>query len=190
MSLVVVYDSCVLHPAPLRDLLLRLARAGMVQPRWSALILDECFRSVLDRRPDLSPAALERTRAAMEGAFPWAMVSASDERVATLQLPDPDDRHVLAAALQGQASLILTFNLRDFPARTLAPLGVAAVHPDDFVLERCIEAPGSVLSAVIRQAAALKNPPASVDDVLSRLRVCGLPRSAAWLSAEMGRDGR
>lgn len=65
MAIVAVYDACVLFPATLRDLMLRLAEAGLVQPRWSERILDECFRSVAAKRPELDPAALARTRVAM-----------------------------------------------------------------------------------------------------------------------------
>ena len=69
MAFVVVYDACVLYPAPLRDFLLRLARTGIVQARWSEEILDECFEAILRERPDLKAPALERTRQLMPTAW-------------------------------------------------------------------------------------------------------------------------
>jgi hypothetical protein len=71
MPAVVIYDACVLHPAPLRDLLVRLARAGLVRARWTDTILDECFRSILRRRPGLEEP-LRRTRELLVAPYPTA----------------------------------------------------------------------------------------------------------------------
>ena len=95
---VVVYDACVLYPAPLRDLLMHLAWARLVHARWTDAIHDEWIRNLLANRPDLSRAQLERTRALMERAVPEASVTGYEHRISALTLPDPDDRHVLAAA--------------------------------------------------------------------------------------------
>lgn len=186
MAPIALYDACVLFPAPLRDFLLRLGRVGVVQIRWSDTILDECFRSILARRPELSVAALARTRVVMTAAFPSALVEGYEELIPTLHLPDRDDRHVLAAALHSRAAVIVTFNLRDFPAGVLEPLGMAAVHPDDFVMERCADGLGPIQTALAKQAGDLKKPPGTVQDVLTRLSECGLPRSVARIRAEMG----
>jgi predicted nucleic acid-binding protein len=179
---VAVYDACVLYPAALRDFLLRLAEVDVVQPRWSARILDECFRSILRERPDLSDAALARTRAAMGRAFPDASVTGHEPLIDSLALPDPDDRHVLAAAIHAGATVIVTFNLRDFPSETLSALGVRALHPDDFVLERIEAAPGLACIALQDQLASLSRPPVTRPELLSRLASQGLPRSAARLA--------
>ena len=104
MALVVLYDACVLHPAPVRDLLIRLGRTGLVRARWSELILDECFRSILGRRPDLRPEALARSRQLMSEAIPDCIVRGFEQLVDGLSLPDVDDRHVLAAAIKAHAS--------------------------------------------------------------------------------------
>lgn len=98
-----MYDACVLYPAPLRDFLLRLARQGTVQPRWSDDILDEVFRNILKNRPDLSAEALANTRDLMNKAFPAARIEGYDALIPGLDLPDADDRHVLAAALHAGA---------------------------------------------------------------------------------------
>jgi len=186
MAPVVVYDACVLFPATLRDLMLRLAAAGLVQPRWSERILDECFRNIRLKRPDLVEAALERTRAKMCAAFPDAMQTGEGPPAAATPLPDPDDLHVLATALAAGASSIVTFNLRDFPAKVLGPLGIQSMHPDDFVLARIEEAPGLVCAVVEGQALALRNPPTSSRVLASRLSVQGLPRSAARIADLLG----
>jgi predicted nucleic acid-binding protein len=184
MAVVAVYDACVLYPAPLRDFLLRLARQGVVQPRWSDTILDEVFRNILANRPDLPAQALDRTRELMSSRFPAARIEGHEALIPSLDLPDADDRHVLAAALHARAALIVTFNLRDFPATVLEPKGVVAVHPDDFVLERIADGIEPVLAALRAQVAGLSRPPTTVQDLLARLQECGLPRAVARLRAE------
>ena len=92
MAFVVIYDACVLYPAPLRDLLVRVAQAGVVRARWTTEILDECFRSILKQRPELQPQALVRTRELMTQAVADCMVEGYEPLIAGLTLPDPDDR--------------------------------------------------------------------------------------------------
>jgi len=94
-----------MYPAPLRDLLVRIASTGIVRARWSEAILDECFRSILEQRPDLKPEALGRTRDLMKRAIPDCMVAGVEALVEGLSLPDPDDRHVLGAAIRAGAQL-------------------------------------------------------------------------------------
>lgn len=183
---VAVYDACVLFPAAVRDLMLRLGAAGLVQPRWSERILDECFRNILKHRSELSETALARTRERMCVAFPDAMVSDYAGHAEGLALPDPEDIHVVAAAIACGAKCIVTFNLRDFPASVLAPVGIEALHPDAFVLARIEEAPGLVCAVVEGQARALRNPPATVRDVVERLRGQGFPRTCARLADLLG----
>ena len=179
MAFIVVYDACVLYPAPLRDLLIRIANAGIVQAKWSERILDECFRSILRQRPDLSAEAFQRTRELMAIAVPDCMVTAFEPLEAGLTLPDPDDRHVLAAAIRANAQVIVTFNLEDFPAEVIAPLGIEAKHPDDFLLESLDIAPAAVTRCLVEQSATLRNPPRSVGDVLGTLQDLGMVRTAA-----------
>ena len=100
MSFTVIYDACVLYPAPLRDLLVRLAMSGIVRARWTDEILDEVFRNLLEDRPDLDQARLQRTRELMNAAVSDVLVEDYHPLIDTLDLPDPHDRHVLAAAIR------------------------------------------------------------------------------------------
>jgi PIN domain len=186
MAFVVLYDACVLYPAPLRDLLVRLANTGIVRARWSGLILDECFRNILANRPDLRPEALERTRELMSQAVADCMVLGFEALIEGIDLPDRDDRHVLAAAIRAGAQAIVTFNLDDFPDDRLAPYNVEAKHPDDFVLDAIDLAPGLVTSVVSDQAASLRNPPRTIGELLDTLRDQGLIRSVAKLRELFG----
>jgi len=186
MAFVVLYDACVLYPAPLRDILIRLANTGIVRARWSHPILDECFRSILENRPDLKPDALRRTRTLMTEAVADCIVTGFDALVDSLVLPDADDRHVLAAAIVAGAQAIVTFNLDDFPEDKLAPYNVQAKHPDEFVLDAIDLAPGLVTTVVSEQAAALKAPPRTVGELLDTLRDQGLVRSVARMRELFG----
>jgi hypothetical protein len=170
VALVVLYDACVLYPAPLRDLLVRLANTGIVRARWSEPILEECFRNILENRPDLKPEALKRTRELMTQAVADCIVTDFDDLLGGLDLPDANDRHVLAAAIRAGAQAIITFNLDDFPEDKLAPHNVAAKHPDEFVLDAIDLAPGLVTTVVSEQAASLRNPPRTVSELLDTLR--------------------
>ena len=186
MAFVVVYDACVLYSAPVRDLLIRIANAGIVRARRTERILDECFRNILRQRPDLAPAALDRTRHLMNDAVPDCLVLGYEPLVEGLALPDPDDRHVLAAAIRANAQAIVTFNLADFPAETLGPYDIEAKHPDDFVLDSIDLAQATVVRCVTEQAAELRNPPTTVPQLLDTLRAQGLAQSVARLRELLG----
>ena len=146
-----VYDACVLYPAPLRDLLMWLGLSGCCRARWSARIHDEWKRSLLRCRPDLTAAQLDRTSDLMDHAIPDARVTGYEALVDGLVLPDADDRHVLAAAIRCHASVIVTFNERDFPAEVLSPFGLEAQHPDAFVENLFDLDPAAVVTAAQRQ---------------------------------------
>lgn len=178
----------MLHPAPLRDLLMRGAAADVMQARWSDAVLGEMVRSLARRRPDVGVAGFNRLRTAMERALPDARVDGYESLMRDLALPDPDDRHVLAAAVHAGAAVIVTFNLADFPAAALAPYGVAAQHPDAFV-GHCLDvAPQTMRRLVSEQAGALRRPPLSVDAVLDALAALGLERSTSRLRALLAAD--
>ena len=120
MSFVVLYDANVLYPSTMRDLLIRIAQARLVQAKWTNQILDEVFDNLRENRPDLNSDALSRTRKLMICAVRDCIVVGYEPLIDALELPDPDDRHVLAAAIRARAQVIVTNNLKDFPARQLA----------------------------------------------------------------------
>ena len=124
-----VYDANILYPAPLRDLFIRLAQAGLVRAKWTEIIHDEWSRNVLKDNPHLSEQRLARTRTLMNEAVRDCLVTGYEELIDSLTLPDPDDRHVLAAAIRASAEVIVTYNLTDFPAETLARFDIEAQLP-------------------------------------------------------------
>jgi hypothetical protein len=176
-----LYDACVLYPAPLRDLLMRVALTDLFRARWTDRIHDEWVNNLLQDRPDLNRDQLERTRELMNAHVRDSLVTGYEGLVEGLDLPDPDDRHVLAAAIRTRASVIVTFNVGDFPEAVLDPLGIEAQHPDEFLTHLLDLAPGAVWAAVKRQRAALKNPPKTVEELLTTLQQQQLPRTVARL---------
>lgn len=126
---VVVYDANVLYPSTLRDVLIRVGLARLAYPKWTDQILDEVFRNLRANRPDLDPARLDRTRRLMNDAIRDVTVVGYEHLIDQLDLLDADDRHVLAAAIHAEAQVIVTRNLRDFPADRLSTWGVEAQHP-------------------------------------------------------------
>ena len=177
----VIYDACVLYPVPLRDLLMHLARTGLFRARWTDRIHDEWIRGVLADRPDLRPEQLRRTRELMDAHTLDCLVTGYEKLIGGLSLPDPDDRHVLAAAIRGRADAIVTFNLKDFPAATLAEFGVMAQHPDEFVRHLIDLDAVAVCEAVQRQRRALKNPTRTVEQLLGTLEMQGLSQTVSFL---------
>jgi predicted nucleic acid-binding protein len=167
-------DASVLYPAPLRDLLLELAVADLYRAKWSDAVHDEWIRAILRNRPDLTRAQLERTRDLMNAHARDALVTDFELLIDILELPDPDDRHVLAAAIKGRADLIVTANLKDFPSGLLDRWGIEAQHPDEFLTHQFHLSQPVFLQAVKTARLRLKNPPKSVEDYLDTLRAQGL----------------
>jgi predicted nucleic acid-binding protein len=176
-----VYDASVLYPAPLRDLLMHLAATELFRARWTDAIHDEWMGSLLRDRPDLSRERLERTRDAMNETVLDCLVEDFDELIPALTLPDPDDRHVLAAAIRARADVIVTANLKDFPSDVLDRYGIDAQHPDEFVRYLIDLAPGQVCFAVKMHRASLKNPPKTVAEYLDTLARQSLPETVSAL---------
>jgi predicted nucleic acid-binding protein len=137
--------------------------------RWTNAIHDEWIRSVLKNRPDLTRAQLERTRDLMNAHARDALVQGFEDLIPSLSLPDPDDRHVLAAAIRGRVDVIVTYNTKDFPAETAAYYGIEIQHPDEFLIHVFDLVPGAVLEALQRLRQSLKNPPVAIEQYLIRL---------------------
>lgn len=183
MTFTVVYDACVLYPNTLRDLLIRIAQSGTVQARWTGEILDEMTSSLQRNRPDIPAGKLERLRVLMNDAVRDCLVAGYEPLIEGLKLPDPDDRHVLAAAIKSGAQVIVTQNLRDFPAADLEPWDITVKSADDFIHDQ-IGVNGHVVAACVQQIADSRTRmPESFDDVLSQLERDGLLRSVTALRA-------
>ena len=175
-------DACVLYPAQLRSLFLYLATAGeLFRARWTDAIHEEWMRTLCESHPDGTRSKAERIRDLMNAHVPDCLVAGYEDLIPTLTLPDPDDRHVLAAAIQGGASVIVTFNLADFPAAVLSGFDIEAVHPDEFVGRLLAAHPAKVRESVRRQRLSLKNPPKTAEEFIAIIEQSQLPLTAAVL---------
>lgn len=163
-------DACVLYPAPVRDLLIETANTGVYRARWSDEIHDEWSRHLQANNPKVTPQTVARVRELMNIAVPDALVTGYESLIPTLNLPDPDDRHVLAAAIVGRADVIVTTNLKDFPSDLLAPFGIEAQHPDEFLMHQRDLNHDRFLECVKRIRSRLVNPELSPDEYIERLR--------------------
>lgn len=164
MSFPAFLDACVLVPIKLTDLLLRLAEANTYRILWSAEVLHEVERNLprLGVAPDKARTRIRR----MCDTFPDAMVNGY-EALVPVMTNDPKDRHVLAAAVRADAAVIVTSNVKDFPASALDPYDLDAVHPDDFLLDQLDLYPRQTLRCLREQIAAHRNPVISTEQFLS-----------------------
>lgn len=160
----VLLDSCVLYPASIRDLAVELAAAELFRAKWSDDIHNEWITSLLSDRPDLKREQLLRTRDKVNQAVRDCLVDGYRALIDGPRRPDPNDRHVLAAAMVAHASLIVTFNLRDFPQECLDPFHIESQHPDDFFAYQLDLEPRLFCNAVRDIVARLKKPAISIDD--------------------------
>jgi predicted nucleic acid-binding protein len=169
MPFAAVLDASVLYPLPLRDTLLRVAETELYDPYWSERILDEVVRNlVADGRASEEQA--RRLTDAMAGAFDGAAVPrAAIDRLEPAMANDPEDRHVLAAAVVSGAQAVVTLNLKHFPIEACEPFAIEPLHPDVFLLDLHGLDAQEVYEAVERQAAALSRPRMSVNELLDRL---------------------
>jgi hypothetical protein len=175
------FDANVFFGARLRSLVLELSKSGLFRARWSEHVHDEWIAAVLAKRADIDPIKLRVVRQLMNEAVPDCLVTGYEELIPSLSLPDPSDRHVLAAAILGSASVIVTFNESDFPQETLSPFGIHTRHPDLFLLETEGLDPGSLVRALECDRRRYRNPPLTVDQYVGDLRRAGLPRTADYL---------
>lgn len=151
-----------------------LALTDLYRARWSNDIHEEWIRNVLKNRPDLKREQLVRTRDMMNANVRDCLITGHEPYIETITLPDPSDRHVVAAAIKSGASLIVTFNLKDFPASALAPLDIEAQHPDDFIAHQIDLHIAKVIEAVANHRRSLRNPPKTTDEYLDTLLNQGL----------------
>ena len=149
------------------DVLLTLADRGLLNPCWSEAVLNEARKAVNQ---------IHGTKrgvhyiAAAESAFPYALVNPDESDLLKVEFPDPNDRHVIAAAIAGNCEIIVTYNVKDFPPSALSPMGLRALRPDDFLMEVASESPKETIAAVNSIVAVKKRPPRTMDEELKGLR--------------------
>lgn len=172
------FDANVFYGAQLRSLILHLAQTKLFRARWSDRVHEEWIGSLLKNRPDLKPGDLDRIRHLMDAAVLDAVVTGYEPLIDAMALPDPDDRHVLAAAVMCKASCIVTFNVSDFPLGRLAPYGLHTVHPDDSLLDVASIDPLTFADAVRDDLDHYRAPPLDLPEYVIALRKAGVPRIA------------
>lgn len=187
MAFVALHDSSVLHPASLRDLLIRLGSSGLYQAKWTEQILDEALAAIVRDQPEFAER-LDQTRELMRNAIPDVTVTGYEDLIPSLEFPDPGDRHVLAAAIVCNAQVIITSNLRRVPEVQLQRYNIEAQRPDEFIVNVIELAPARVVNIVQQQAQALTRPAMTFDELLERFRTLGLPRAAAAICQQLGPD--
>ena len=170
-----VFDACVLYPAPLRDLLMSVAMTDQFRARWTSEIHDEWMRNLLKNRDDISPEKLERTAELMNTAVPDCLVENYEGYIDSLELPDPDDRHVLAAAIKCQADVIVTNNIKDFPKEVLSQYDIDVQTPDVFLSHLFDLNQTAFCGAVKQQRERLQNPNHTAEELLETFYNQGLP---------------
>jgi len=173
-------DANVLYPAPIRDLLLSLAAVGLYHARWTDRIQQEWVQNLEANRPELVGKFVQTVQL-MNTAIPDCLVENYEHLIESLKLPDPDDRHVLAAAIAGHADAIITMNLKDFPPAALEPHKIEAQHPDEFLLNQLDLNEAAALFAIRAMRARLKSPPRSAEEFVETFDQLGLPMTASRL---------
>lgn len=182
MAFIAVYDANVLYPNTLRDLLIRIAQLPhLVQAKWADEILDEMLRALRKNLPDISDEKASILREWMNAAVRDCLVIGYEPLIDILDLPDPDDRHVLAAAIKVNAQLIVTRNRRHFPNGKLAAWGIRAKSPDDFVRDVIGLDAQAVWACVQQIVDSRTRRPVTIEDVLGELERDGLVGSASSL---------
>lgn len=179
----VIFDACVLYPAPLRDLLLSVATTDLFKARWTEKIHQEWTQNLLRSRSDISESQLQKIVALMNLAVPDCLVKNYEGLIESLELPDPDDRHVLAAAIKCQADVIVTNNLKDFPENVLENYDLEAQSPDIFLNHLFDLNSSAFCRAVHEQRQRLKNPKYTAEELLEHFYKQGLPMTVNKLKS-------
>jgi predicted nucleic acid-binding protein len=177
----VLIDACVLYPTVMREVVLGVAAKGLFDPRWSPRILEEWARAARKIGPQGETIARGEI-AAITARFPRAQVQIPQGVEARLWLPDPNDIHVLAAAVGCSADAIMTVNAKDFPRNELADEGLQRVDPDGFLVDLAMQNPDAVQSvgeAVLTEARRLSGEPWEMRKLMRKAR---LPRLGKLLA--------
>jgi predicted nucleic acid-binding protein len=186
---IALIDACVLAGALTRNMVLSLAEAGFFRPRWSKDIIDETERAICkilqERGQSEAGRVAKRQCMAIVRAFPEAIVERYASIVPSLALPDPNDRHVLAAAVQTQASVVVTNNIKHFPKDYLSSLGLQVSTADDFLANLIdFDRPGALGAfRIMRQR--FKRPNLDAETLLKPMEKARLTQTASLLIGDV-----
>lgn len=178
-SAVVIYDACILYPFHLRNIVVQAAVDGLVDARWTDAIHEEWMRNLLANTPGLPAGRLAVTKQLMNIALPEATVAGYEKHIEAVDLPDPDDRHVAAAAIEAGASMIVTWNLRDFPVGELRKHGLVRQSPDAFLVGLYEQASDVLIGSLANARRNLSRSRVSASDFIGILRDQRLAKLAA-----------
>lgn len=180
-QIIALLDANVLYSALLRDILLQLSIDNMYHARWTETIQDEWINALLRHSPSIERTSLLRTRRLMNSSIRDVVIHGFEDLIDDLSLPDPDDRHVLAAAIWGQCNVIVTHNLKHFPAKALEPRAMLVQAPDEFLVRQLIARPAMFCASVRRILGRLKHPSYSVASYAANLHRAGLEATVQGL---------
>jgi predicted nucleic acid-binding protein len=179
----ILLDANVLYPPTLRDLILFMSKDGLIQPYWSAKIIEEWTISVSRQLSTTQRKSLKEVQEEMFTTFPYGLIQDYEYLIDIIHLNDVDDRHVSAAAIHGKVDLLLTFNTKDFPKSGLRKHGITPVHPDRFLCDIIPMQRIKVINALDAMAVSQRYVGATRDSLITALRNRGLIKSMRMLSA-------
>ncbi len=180
-----IYDACILYPFHLRNIVVQAAVDGLIDARWTDAIHDEWVRNLLANTPGLSAEHLAATRQLMDIALPEATIVGYERHIQAVTLPDPDDRHVAAAAIETGASVIVTWNLRDLPAAELRKHGLARQSPDAFLAGLYQQAPDMLIDSLANARRNLSRSRVSASGFIGILRDQRLAKLATQIEKHL-----
>ena len=178
-----VLDTNVIYPIETRDILFWFAFYELFTIKWSKDVFTE-WENVM-RRKGASELEIQKRIENANSAFPDAQVLNYEDLIEKLELPDPDDRHVVAAAIKTNADLIVTNNIKDFPETYLAKYGLKAINPDDFLKDLIDLNPDQAVKAFRKLVLNRRNPDLDEFQVLESLRKNGLKQTADYLHSQI-----
>lgn len=174
-----VLDTNVIYPIEIRDLLFWFAHYDLYTPKWSEHIFDE-WATVMERK-GVVPEEVKKRLDKANLAFPDALVNNYSGLISGLNLPDPKDCHVLAAAIKTNANVIVTNNIKDFPKDYLSSFGLSVKTADDFLTDIIDLNPEEALKAFKEMVLNRRNPDLDAYQLLDILRKQGLTDTANFL---------
>lgn len=177
----ILIDACVLYPTVMREMVLGAAKAGLMDPIWSARILEEWARAAIKLGPE-GEAQARAEIALLRAAWPKSEHPAADGIAARLWLPDENDIHVLAVAVSAHADVIMTLNAKDFPRGTLAEEGLQRVDPDSHLMQLWQDAPDAIEAVGVDVLATARRLSGKDWEMRPLLKKARLPRLAKALS--------